>query len=150
MSGRKVSYLSTAQLATLNAACLPIKEALGGVYLVGSATEKADYRDVDVRCIAEDETFDAIFGGRMMFWCLFCWAVSEWLSGTTGLPVDFQVQRQTEANEKHEGQRHALGLRSRPFAGGGDATNFYPSHNDQPQPTELGSSNGSSSPAGGR
>lgn len=130
MSGRKVSYLSTSQLATLNAACLPIKEAVGGVYLVGSATERADHRDVDVRCIAEDDVFDAIFGGRMMFWCLFCWAVSEWLSKATGLPIDFQVQRMTEANEKHDGQRHALGLRSRPFAGGGDATNFYPAHND--------------------
>lgn len=123
---RRVSYLSTAQLATLNHACVPVREALGGVYLVGSATCSADYRDVDVRCIAEDDVFDGIFGGRMLFWCLFCWSVSEWLSKVTGLPVDFQVQRQTEANDRHDGERHALGLRSRPFAGGGDATNFYP------------------------
>ena len=28
----------------------------------------------------------------------------------TGLPIDFQIQRQSEANEKHDGPRSALGI----------------------------------------
>ena len=28
----------------------------------------------------------------------------------SGLPIDFQIQRQTQANAEHEGKRSALGL----------------------------------------
>jgi hypothetical protein len=32
------------------------------------------------------------------------------LSKQSDLPIDFQIQRQTQANEKHSGQRQALGI----------------------------------------
>jgi hypothetical protein len=117
------SFLSTRDIANLNHACVPIADALGdvayGPYLVGSSTESSDYRDVDVRLIMKDEHFDAIFGDRTRFWSLFCWSISEWLTKATDLPIDFQVQRMTEANEKFPGTRNPMGV-PRHFAGGGD------------------------------
>ncbi len=127
---RKVSHLSGAQLMLLNDACIRVRESLGdyGTYLVGSSTERPDYRDVDVRHIMADDRFDAIFGGHQLFWSLLCMAVSVYLSQASGLPVDFQVQRMTEANEKYPDlgthPRHPLGMRARAYAGGGDATRY--------------------------
>lgn len=135
---RKISYLTTIEFARLNYACAPITEAFGRPpYIVGSSVDKNDYRDVDVRSILPDEMFDAIFGqGRLFFWSLFCMGVTEYLTKVTGLPIDYQVQRMTEANEKFDGPRNPIGTRSRPFAGGGDATGMHatlPPH----QPKEL-------------
>ena len=67
------------------------------VYMVGSATDSREFRDVDVRVIMNDDKFDALFGDTgnctEPFWTLFCISVSAWLRDRTGLPVDFQVQR---------------------------------------------------------
>jgi hypothetical protein len=89
----------------------------GGCYLVGSVLERADWRDVDVRLILQDDVFAEHFpdaGRHWEFdckWLLLTTAISEWLSKKTGLPVDFQFQPQTHANEKHKGPRSAIGLR---------------------------------------
>jgi hypothetical protein len=127
MSGpSRKSHLTTAQFAILNDACIPVTEAFGSPpYLVGSATEKPDYRDVDLRLILTDEDFDHWFDGRVMLWSLVCLAIGQYLASVTGLPIDFQIQRMTEANEKHPTtHRNPMGMRSRPLAGGGDATRF--------------------------
>ena len=34
---------------------------IGGIYLVGSAIERPDWRDVDIRMMLSDEEFDALF-----------------------------------------------------------------------------------------
>ncbi len=105
----------------LNHACLIVNRAIDGFgcYLVGSSIERRDYRDVDVRCILSDEAFDRLFrldpetpgvGGWLNpLWSLMCTSISVWMGQATGLPIDFQIQRQTQANEKHEGPRQALG-----------------------------------------
>lgn len=75
-------------------ACIPLWRAFGGssggVYLVGSCLRKPDWRDVDLR------------------------AISHYLSAVTGLPIDFQLQRQTQANERYprleDHRRSAIGL----------------------------------------
>lgn len=125
---RKVSYLTTADFAKLNHACLPLRECFGfgSVYLVGSSQERDDFRDVDVRAILADEDFDRLFGhAGELFWGLFCLGMTEYLCSVTGLPVDFQVQRRTEASEKYgDKTRNPIGTKGRPFAGGGDATKF--------------------------
>lgn len=120
------SYLSTAEFARLNDACVPVTAAFGSPpYLVGSATENPGYRDVDLRVILTDEEFDRIFGGQVLLWSLVCLAIGHYLRDVTGLPIDFQVQRMTEANEKHPTtHRNPMGFTGRPFAGGGDATPF--------------------------
>ena len=85
-------------------------------YLVGSATERADYRDVDVRIILDDVDFNAIFGGgtpgsRIPLWSLLTVAISEYLAKRTGLPVDFQIQRRSEVKTADwDKPRHPLGM----------------------------------------
>jgi len=126
MSG-KGCYLTTTQLHRLDVAVAPLTAIDGhGLYLVGSAGERADFRDVDVRLILGDDEFDRLFGHSPELWSVFCYAVSRLLSADTELPIDFQVQRQTEANERHQGTRNHLGLRAKRamFAGRGDATRF--------------------------
>lgn len=123
----KGCYLTTTELHRLDIAVAPLSAIDGhGVYLVGSATERPDFRDVDVRLILSDEEFDRLFGHSPELWSVFCYAVSRWLGADTELPIDFQVQRQTEANEKHHGTRNHLGNRAKHamFAGQGDATLF--------------------------
>lgn len=121
-------YLSTLELHELDEACGPFLEAFGEhPYLVGSASMRSDFRDVDVRLILSDEEFDALFGDRRGLWALLSRLGSTYLRSKTGLPVDFQIQRRTEANEKFGDlgvtPRNPLGSRSLlDFAGGGDAT----------------------------
>jgi hypothetical protein len=101
-----------------------IKRAFGGQppYLVGTAgAGDADtYRDVDVRLMLDDEEFVAACPTRAR-WELLCLAIGAHLNERTGLPVDFQIQRTREANERYNGRRNPLGM-GRVFAGGGDAT----------------------------
>lgn len=91
-----------------------------GVFLVGSVLERPDYRDVDVRCILPDDLFDALFPGvsernaTREPWhprfTLLCFSISAWLRHMTDLPVDFQFQRMTQANEKYgRKRRNAIG-----------------------------------------
>lgn len=86
-------------------------------YVVGSAVRGKQWRDVDVRLILPDAEYDALFGERRaaphldLKWALICAALSVLAQQQAGLPVDFQIDRQTEANEQHGGEpRHALGL----------------------------------------
>lgn len=110
-----MSALSPYQIFRLDEACKPIFKAFGNPpYLVGTAAEdKAAYRDVDVRLILEDDHYDrmkkAIGQKAVNFLGI---AVGEYLRKATELPIDFQIQRQTEANEKHHGIRNPVGIRN--------------------------------------
>ena len=79
------------------------------------------YRDVDVRLILEDDEFDKVIGTDRARWELLSLAIGDYLRLRTRLPIDFQIQRQTEANERHDKPRNPLGM-ARTFAGGGDGT----------------------------
>lgn len=118
---KRANYIPAPHFFNLNHACAIINRAFsvedrGCCYLVGSSIERRDYRDVDVRFIMSDADYDALFKGGSLptyidpRWSLICTSVATWLSQQTGLPIDFQIQRQTEANGRHTGQRHALGL----------------------------------------
>lgn len=97
-----------------------IDMAFGHVpYLVGSAAEGKGWRDVDVRLMLPDEQFDALFPAAVgeagtlndARWSLLCAAISDLGRQRTGLPIDFQIQRQSDANGRYGGGvRHALGL----------------------------------------
>lgn len=120
----RANYLPAPHYFALNQAATLVNAAFGGFgcYLVGSCLERQNYRDVDVRLILEDAAYDRWFGasnGNLNgvhdpLWSLLCLSVSEWLKAQTGLPIDFQIQRQTQANEKHSRKdgckRSALGL----------------------------------------
>lgn len=85
-------------------------------YQVGSSLFGREWRDVDVRLMLPDDEFDALFPGdrtqdyRDPRWALLCEALSDMGRALTGLPIDFQIQRTTEANEEFTGPRSALGL----------------------------------------
>jgi hypothetical protein len=108
--------------------CKHLSDAFGGYgcYLVGSALERPDWRDVDVRFIMADDEFKALFPDVRIDahnwefdprWLLLSTMISKRLSEASGLPVDFQFQPQSHANSRHKGKRHALGLQ---FAKGRD------------------------------
>jgi hypothetical protein len=102
----------------LHHACAVLVQAFGcRTYLVGSSLERRDFRDVDVRTILDDADFDRMFPGivgnnpeRSALWSLVCTLIALYLSEASGLPVDYQIQRQTNANEEHKGRRNALGI----------------------------------------
>lgn len=113
---KRHTYLDRVQKCALDDWSRALRRALFtgdgcmGPFLVGSAAERADWRDVDVREILRDETYDALAAivdvDRLGI------VVSRWGQDVTDLPVDFQVQRMTDANEMHPaaGKRHALGI----------------------------------------
>lgn len=118
---KKSCYVGAPAIFALEVACKQINAAFGdsyGCYLVGSALERPDWRDVDVRLIMSDDEFDRLFPGTRKGalwefdprWLLLTVAISKWLSAQTGLPIDFQFQPQTHANKRHSGPRSALGL----------------------------------------
>jgi hypothetical protein len=121
---KRANYLPPDCLFGLHHACAEIMKSYDsyGVYLVGSSIVRKDYRDVDLRCIMKDDVFEAEFPadahGHRPKWMLTCLALSAWLKHVTGLPVDFQFQKQSLANAHHKGERHAMGY----YHWRGDAT----------------------------
>jgi hypothetical protein len=113
-----MSTLSPPMLHRLDLACHHIAKCFGfgtGPYLVGSVQERkaGPGSDVDVRLILADKQYDRLMKGTPEgFATLLDLALGAYLRELTGLPIDFQVQRMTEANERHAGlQRNPLGRR---------------------------------------
>lgn len=83
-------------------------------YLVGSATQGKQWRDVDVRLILDDEEYARLIGDIRQEaanprWQALNMAFAALGKHITGLPIDFQIQQQTDANLKFpKQQRHAL------------------------------------------
>lgn len=116
---KKGIHIGAPKCYLLELACKQVAEAFGEhCYLVGSCLERADWRDVDVRFIMEDPAFDALFPGTLKNktwkfdarWLLLTASISAHLAAATGLPIDFQFQPQTHANDRHKGSRSAIGL----------------------------------------
>lgn len=107
---KPTGYITRPQLWALDEACKSIREAFGTPpYLVGSVMERPTFRDVDVRLILDDEDYDVLSDAR---WGLIGFVTSRHLEAVTGLPIDFQVQRQTDANAAYpDKSRNPLGVR---------------------------------------
>lgn len=107
----RASYLTVAQAYNLNVVCRPIALIGYGTFHVGSSLTRPDYHDVDLRCILPDEDYDRMFeSDRGEPFLLFLnTAISEWIASRTGLPIDFQFQRATQANETFKGRRNGVG-----------------------------------------
>ena len=119
MSSVKPSYIGAPAIFALEQACKHVKAAFRGFgcFIVGSSLDRPDWRDVDVRCILSDEEFGKLFPDVVMpcweqdeRWLLLTVSISLWLKRQTGLPIDFQIQPQTHANERHKGKRNAIGM----------------------------------------
>lgn len=83
-------------------------------YMVGSVLERPDYRDIDVRILLDDERFEQWFGGDGLWitngpLTLANMALSAMAREITGLDVDCQYQRMSDANSQYgEHQRQPL------------------------------------------
>lgn len=107
----RTSSLSPFQMFQLDLACKPLVEAFGTPpYLVGSAMAGGIPRDVDVRLILADDEYDRLIVTPAMR-TMLSMAFTAYLVAACGLPIDFGIQRQTEANKQHSGPRNPLGLR---------------------------------------
>jgi len=119
---KRAHWIGAPDYFNLNHALASVAEAFGHhCYLVGSACAQRDYRDIDIRCILPDEEFDALFGARSYAThdtnprlSLMNASLSGCLRDRTSLPIDFQFQRRTEANEQYpttleQVDRHADG-----------------------------------------
>lgn len=80
-----------------------------GCYLVGGVLTDQHHTDVDVRLIMSDEVYAARYDDKKRKYLNL--AVSLWGQKVTGLPIDFQIQPQSLANEKYPGagRRHPIG-----------------------------------------
>ena len=114
---RRASFLSPPDFQRLDLACFPVYRSYGAAYLVGSVLTRADFRDIDLRCILDDDEYDRMFppddsdSSRKL--CLLNIAISSMISDSAQLawPVDFQFQRQTEANAEFNEMRNPMGMR---------------------------------------
>jgi len=72
---------------------------------------RQDWRDVDVRVLLDDATFDEL--ARLVSIPRLNQMISLWAVQATGMPVDFQLQRRTDANDEFPGaaSRRPLGVR---------------------------------------
>jgi hypothetical protein len=81
-------------------------------YQVGSSLFGSRWRDVDIRIMLDDEKYAAMgFGDpdrphSNAKWCAYTMAFSELGRRMTGLPIDFQVQQTTWANNQYAGNEH--------------------------------------------
>lgn len=92
-----------------------VREAFGATaYHVGSSMRSDEWRDVDVRVILEDEEFERQIGDLTRPMCMnqrwnaLCLAFSALGREMTGLPIDFQIQQMSKANEEYPSGRSAL------------------------------------------
>ncbi len=91
-----------------------LKDYFGHVpYQVGSSLTMKEWRDVDVRLILPDEEFEERFGRHLgalgnKRLSAITLAFAALGKDMTGLPIDFQIQPQSYANEKYPGPRSAL------------------------------------------
>jgi hypothetical protein len=110
---RAAGFLLMSDFERLEEWCRNVVIAFGGgvPYLVGSALATKDYRDVDLRMLCDDATFDANYRADPVRVRIVNRMVSIWGQQETGLPIDFQVQRATEANAEFPGPRNPMGLR---------------------------------------
>jgi hypothetical protein len=118
---RYAHFLDVTSFIELRFAAAIVKGAFQdsfGIYLVGSALTRKDWRDVDVRHIISDAEFERRFGEFVepyagnKFLRAFNLGISGWMRAASKLPVDYQVQPITKANELYPGpgNRNSLGL----------------------------------------
>lgn len=110
---RLASYLSPPDFHRLNWACAPVHAAFAeyGVFLVGSVTERPDFRDIDLRIIVPDKRYKRLCPNRATKLLLDI-ALSDLVAKAAGLPwpIDLQFQSFTEAQEYATKSRNPMGL----------------------------------------
>lgn len=84
-------------------------------YLVGSSMKSKQWRDVDVRLILPDEQYESLGLGDPRYshhnakWVSLTLAYAALGKAMTGLPIDFQIQQQSDANKQYGSKDHPRG-----------------------------------------
>ena len=93
------NWVPMPEFASLNLACSIVSMAFGRpCFLVGSAVERRDFRDVDIRMPLDEDSMTAFLGsdkapiGSTAFGQYMAKVISADLSNQCGLRVDFQFQ----------------------------------------------------------
>lgn len=112
MSRKRHHHLLITEYRILNDWCRLVNEMFAmdthyGLYLVGGVLTDAAYTDVDVRLIMPDDIYTARYDDAKRKYTNL--VVSLWGQKVTGLPIDFQIQPQTLANERYPGPGQAIG-----------------------------------------
>jgi hypothetical protein len=111
MTKPRATYLTVPEMFRLEHQCRLLSATFGfHTYLVGSVLERADYRDVDLRCILDDGEFVAMGFANEYRLHFMNACVTEWIAARTGLNIDFQFQQRTAANTEYPGQRSFMGI----------------------------------------
>ena len=79
------------------------------VFHVGSSLTSKNYRDVDVRVLLDDDKFaklEEMFDTEYLRLC-----ISLWGQKATGLPIDFDIQPRTYANQAFTGGRNSINIK---------------------------------------
>lgn len=108
---RRFNYLTVAQTQVLHDWGVRLRVMFRGAvsYHVGSSTQRKEWRDVDVRLILADKDHAKL--AKSVDLHLLNVAVSLWGERVTGLPIDFQVQQMTAANDEFGNSfRNPIGL----------------------------------------
>lgn len=112
MSDYRSNYIpSPAALFRLRMFGATVKRLTGWhPYLVGSVLKRRDHRDVDVRIMLDDAEFERIFGGDGLWitnggLTLANMALSALAKEITGMEVDCQIQRTSDANAEYGGEK---------------------------------------------
>lgn len=111
VSQRRATSLGPPERFLLEQWARTIAEAFGCgfPYLVGSVARDEAWRDVDVRLMMPAEEYAGLIAHDLL-----SAAVSVWGQLATGLPIDFQFQEITAANELYGGKRRIpLGMLTR-------------------------------------
>ncbi|WOI85974.1 hypothetical protein [Rhodococcus qingshengii] len=112
MSKRRATYLLVTEINALNTWGRELKMSLHtnveqyGVFLVGSALTKPDYRDVDIRQIISDEDWSRLFSTVDIGY--YNHVMSLWGQKITGLPIDYQIQ--SISHEDNKGPKHPIDM----------------------------------------
>ena len=110
----RATYMQVADVRLLDDWAVHLGQMFGNEvpYLVGSALIKPDHRDVDVRIVLDDDAYANLAACVSINRLNVC--LSLWGKTVTGLPIDCQVQQQTEANRLYGRLgvpcRNALGI----------------------------------------
>lgn len=91
-----------------------------GPFHVGSSLSSPTFRDVDVRQILPDEVYDKL--AELLDIEQLGIAFSLYGQKMTGLPIDYQVQRMSDANSEYSTVRSSLAIKMTRKFEAGDAS----------------------------
>lgn len=114
MTRQRHNYLQMSDYRLLNEWCRLLNDMFSqdtvfGCYMVGGVLTDPNYHDVDLRLIIPDDVYAARYDDKKRKYLNL--AISIWGQKVTGLPIDFQIQPQSLANERYPGasRRHPMG-----------------------------------------